>query len=78
MAFVTSTVMKTLKFFIEDEFDSNHTVEGSIMRENCHASKLLKSYLGTIGLNYLESILGDHLIAIAHKGRNIAFEINPS
>lgn len=70
--------MKMLKFFIEDEFDANHTLEGSIMRENSHASKLLKLYLRIIGLNYLEDTLGEHLIKLIQNERKILLEINPT
>lgn len=73
---VTNSPLKLMKYFIEDEFEANRNDEGSIMRDNCIASKLIKAYVHKVGQSYLQEVLGD-IINQINSERKISFEINP-
>jgi hypothetical protein len=78
MSFVTGTTLPMVRYFIQDEFDNNHQEQGSIMRENCIASKIMKSYIRRIGQSYLEETLGDIVYQLVINERKLSLEINPS
>eukprot|EP01114_Cavostelium_apophysatum_P002493 TRINITY_DN12224_c0_g1_i1.p1 TRINITY_DN12224_c0_g1~~TRINITY_DN12224_c0_g1_i1.p1 ORF type:complete len:1028 (-),score=318.37 TRINITY_DN12224_c0_g1_i1:107-3190(-) len=78
MSFVTSTVMKLFRFFMEDEFAANKDDAENLFRENAIATKLFKSYIHAVGKPYLEELLNVIIDQITLTERKTSLEINPS
>lgn len=73
----TGSVFALLHYFIGDEFHTNNTA-GQLMRENCIASKLIKSYLKKFGQAYLQETLGKFITTVVVAERKANYEINPA
>jgi hypothetical protein len=77
MSFVTGTTLPLIRAFIEDEFESGRSEEGSILRDNTMATKLMKSYLNRVGSHYLVDVLSPFVNEIVVNERKVSMEINP-
>jgi hypothetical protein len=84
MSLVTSTVLKMIGYFIEDEFVQFASLQtpadenlDTLLRDNSLASKLIKAYFRALGGSYLQEILGDIMTQIAMTERKYSLEINP-
>jgi len=50
----------------------------TILRENCTATKFMKIFVGRVGQNYLQEIIGDIINQIVVQERKVSLEVNPS
>lgn len=77
MSFVTNTPLKLIRYFIEDEFQTNKGEEPSILRESSIAAKLIRVCMMKLGKSYLQELWGDIITHMIQHERKVSYEINP-
>ncbi|KAH3732546.1 RasGTPase-activating protein [Pelomyxa schiedti] len=75
-SFARSTTLSLIRYFVNDEFQ-NHPPDEPSFRDNCIASKVIKSYLRKVGSKYLCDMLGDIMHKICIAEQKISYEIDP-
>ncbi|KAH3758841.1 RasGTPase-activating protein [Pelomyxa schiedti] len=75
-SFARSTTLSLIRYFVNDEFQ-NHPPDEPSFRDNCIASKVIKSYLRKVGSKYLCDMLGDVMHKICIAEQKISYEIDP-